>query len=192
MRLNPDGDPIVLNLDVFSGQQYMDGSQLIASYWEEIGLQTSLEEISYDLWWPRIFSFEYSDDRLRQRQHRRPGLLRLSAFVCAGVEQQLLGPVVGTWYQTGGTDGVEPAADSPAKRAQELFDEAKVTVDSARQLEILAEIERLDLENVWEVLTVGPGPNIRIVRNDMHNFAEVNYCVLHDSDSWAEQYYISQ
>jgi peptide/nickel transport system substrate-binding protein len=83
MRLRPDGQPIVLNLDVFSGQQYMDGSQLVASYWEEIGLQTSLEEISYDLWWPRVYSFEYPY-RLCQGQHRRSGPLRLSALLRTG------------------------------------------------------------------------------------------------------------
>jgi peptide/nickel transport system substrate-binding protein len=192
MRLRPDGQPIVLNLDVFSGQQYMDGSQLVASYWEEIGLQTSLEEISYDLWWPRVYSFEYP-----LTAYVKDSIGGLARYVYlrsyAPVDRSSYwGPAWGTWYQTGGGEGTEPPADSPARRAQELFDEAKVTVDSARQLEILAEIERLNLENVWEVLTVGPGPNIKIVRNDFHNVPEVNYCVLYDSDSWAEQYYISE
>ncbi|MCB9158200.1 MAG: hypothetical protein H6645_13920, partial [Caldilineaceae bacterium] len=86
----------------------------------------------------------------------------------------------------------EPPADSPARKAQELFDEAKVTVDSTRQLEILAEIERLDLENVWEILTVGTGSNIKVVKNNFRNVPDVNYCVLYDSDAWAEQYFIAQ
>ncbi len=192
MRLNPDGDPIVMSLDVFSGQQYMDGSQLLASYWEEIGLQTSLEEISYDLWWPRINSFEYP-----MTAYVKDSIGGLARYVYLRSyapisNSSYWGPSWGTWYQTGGTDGEEPAADSPARRAQELFDEAKVTVDSARQLEILAEIERMDLENAWEVLTVGTGSNIKIVKNNFRNVPDVNYCVLHDSDSWAEQYFIAQ
>jgi len=192
MRLNADGDLLVLNLDVFSGQQYMDASQLVASYWEEIGLTTSLEEISYDLWWPRIFSFEYP-----MTAYVKDSIGGLARFVylrsyAPVANSSYWGPEWGTWYQTGGTEGTEPPADSAARRAQELFDEAKVTVDSERQLEILAEIERLDLENVWEVLTVGPGATLRIVKNNFHNVPDVNYCVLHDSDSWAEQYYISE
>lgn len=192
MRLRPDGQPLVLNLDVFSGQQYMDGAQLIASYWEEIGLRTSLEEISYDLWWPRIFSFEYP--MTAYVKDSIGGLARytyLRSYAPVN-DSSYWGPAWGAWYQTGGTEGVEPPADSPARQAQLLFDEAKVTVDSARQLEILAEIERLDLENVWEVLTVGPGPTVRIAKNNIHNVPEVNYCVLHDSDAWAEQYFISE
>lgn len=192
MRLNPDGDPIVLSLDVFSGQQFMDGVQLVASYWEDIGLQTSLEEISYDLWWPRINSFEYP-----MTAYVKDSIGGLARFVylrsyAPVASSSYWGPAWGTWYQTGGSDGVEPPEDHPARQAQLLFDEAKVTVDSERQLEILAEIERLDLENAWEVLTVGTGANIKIVKNNMRNIPEVNYCVLHDSDAWAEQYFIAQ
>lgn len=192
MRLNPEGDPIVLSLDVFSGQAYMDGSQLVASYWEEIGLQTSLEEISYDLWWPRINSFEYP-----MTAYVKDSIGGLARYVYLRSyapisNSSYWAPEWGTWYQTGGSEGEEPPADHPARRAQELFDKAKITVDSARQLEILAEIERLDLENAWEVLTVGTGSNIKIVKNNFRNVPSVNYCVLHDSDSWAEQYFISQ
>ena len=192
MRLNPDGDPIVLSLDVFSGQSYMDGSQLVASYWEEIGLQTSLEEISYDLWWPRIDSFEYP-----MTAYVKDSIGGLARYVylrsyAPVSSSSYWGPAWGTWYQSGGTEGTEPPADSPARKAQELFDEAKVTVDSTRQLEILAEIERLDLENVWEILTVGTGSNIKVVKNNFRNVPDVNYCVLYDSDAWAEQYFIAQ
>lgn len=192
MRLRPDGEPLVLSLDVFSGQQYMDGAQLIASYWEEIGLRTTLEEISYDLWWPRIFSFEYPITAYVKDSIgglARYAYLRSYAPVA---DSTYWGPAWGTWYQSGGTEGIESPADSPARQAQLLFDEAKVTVDAQRQLEILAEIERLNMENVWEVLTVGPGPTVRIAKNSIHNVPEENYCVLYDSDAWAEQYFIAE
>lgn len=192
VRLRPDGQPLVLSLDVFSGQQYMDGAQLIASYWEEIGLRTTLEEISYDLWWPRIFSFEYP--MTAYVKDSIGGLARYAYLrsYAAIADSTYWGPAWGDWYQSGGVDGLEPEEGTPERQGQILFDEAKVTVDAARQLEILTEIERLNLENVWEVLTVGPGPTVRIARNDIHNVPEVNYCVLYDSDAWAEQYFISE
>ncbi|GIV78123.1 ABC transporter substrate-binding protein [Litorilinea aerophila] len=192
MRLRPDGEPIVLNVDVFSGQTFVDAVELIASYWEDIGIQVSPQEISYDLWWPRIFSFEYPFTAYVKDSIG--GLARFTYLRSyAPVSNSTYwAPAWGTWYSSGGTEGVEPPADSPARKAQLLFDEAKVTVDSARQMEILEEIERLDLENVWEILTVGPGPNIKIVKNNFRNVPEVNYCVLHDSDAWAEQYYIDE
>lgn len=191
-RLRPDGSPLVLNVDVFSGQVYLDAVELIASYWEDIGIQVSPQEVSYDLWWPRIFSFEYPFTA-----YVKDSIGGLARYVYlrsyAPVSNSTYwGPAWGTWYQSGGTEGVEPAEDSPARQAQKLYDEAKVTVDSQKQLEILNQIERLDLENVWEILTVGPGPNIKIVKNNFLNVPDVNYCVLHDSDSWAEQYYIDE
>jgi peptide/nickel transport system substrate-binding protein len=191
-RLRPDGKPLVLNVDMFSGQEFSDGIQLIASYWEAIGIQTSPQEISYDLWWPRIFSFEYPfagyvKDSIGGLA--RYVYLRSYAPVAAST---YWGPAWGTWYESGGTEGTMPAEESDARKAQLLFDQAKVTVDAEKQIEILTEIERLNLANVWEILTVGPGPNIRIAKNSIHNVPEVNYCVLHDSDTWAEQYYIDQ
>ncbi len=191
-RLRPDGEALVLNVDVFSGQQYMDAVQLVASYWEAIGLQVSPQEISYDLWWPRIGSYEYPITA-----YVKDSIGGLARFVYlrsyAPISSSTYwGPEWGTWYGGGGEEGEGPPEGSPARRAQELFDEAKVTVDSERQLEILQEIERLDLENVWEVLTVGPGPNIKIVKNNFRNVPEENYCVLYDSDSWAEQYFIEE
>lgn len=150
MRLRPNGQPIVLNLDVFAGQQYMDASQLVASYWEAIGLQTSLEEISYDLWWPRIFSFEYP-----LTAYVKDSIGGLARYVylrsySPTSNSTYWGPSWGTWYQTNGNEGIEPPAGSPARRAQELFDEAKVTVDSNRQLEILAEIE-CSVASAWRL-----------------------------------------
>ncbi|HEY65434.1 MAG TPA: ABC transporter substrate-binding protein [Caldilineae bacterium] len=189
-RLRPDGQQLVAKVDVFSNKTLMDAAELVASYWEAIGIRTSLEEISYDLWWPRIFSHEYAFCA-----YVKDSIGGLARFVylrsyAPVAHSTYWAPAWGLWYQSGGTQGVEPTGD--ARRAQQLFDEAKVTVDTDKQLELLTEIERLDLKNVWEVLTLGPGPNIRIVKNNFRNVPEVNYCVLHDSDAWAEQYFIKQ
>jgi peptide/nickel transport system substrate-binding protein len=190
-RLRPDGSPLILPIEVFAGQTYMDATELVASYFDAIGIQTSLEEISYDLWWPRIFSFEYAFVAYVKDSFgglTRYNYLRSYAPIS---NSSYWGPAWGTWYSTNGAEGVEPPADHPARIAQQLYDEALVTVDPARQLELLAEIERLNLENVWEVLTVGPAATIRIVKNNFHNVPAENYCQLYDSDQWAEQYYIS-
>ncbi|MGQ9555568.1 MAG: ABC transporter substrate-binding protein [Anaerolineae bacterium] len=190
VRLRPDGKPLVVKVDVFSSKEYMDAAELVANYWAAIGVKMSPEEISYDLWWPRIYSHEYAFCG-----YVKDGLQKLACFVYlrsyAPVDHSTYwAPAWGLWYQTGGTEGVEPTGD--ARKGQQLFDEAKVTVDSAKQLEILAEIQRLDLKNVWEVLTLGSGPVIQIAKNNFRNVPEVPYSVLHDSDLWAEQYFIKQ
>lgn len=190
-RLRPDGQPIVLPIEVFAGQTYMDPMELVASYFDAIGIQTDLQEISYDLWWPRIYSFEYAFVAYVKDSFgglARYNYLRSYAPIS---NSSYWGPSWGTWYMTNGSEGIAPEDGSDARIAQQLYDEALVTVDPARQLEILAEIEALNLANAWEIMTVGPAANLRIVRNDFHNVPLDNFCQLYDSDAWAEQYYIS-
>jgi peptide/nickel transport system substrate-binding protein len=190
-RLRPDGSPLVLPIEVFAGQTYMDPSELIASYFDAIGIQTSLQEISYDLWWPRIFSFEYAFVAYVKDSYA--GLVRynyLRSYAPIS-DSSYWGPSWGTWYSTNGSEGEAPPDDHPARTAQLLYDEAKATIDAERQLELLGEIETLNLENAWEILTVGPAANVRIVKNNFHNVPAENYCQLYDSDAWAEQYFIS-
>ncbi len=190
IRLRPDGKPLIAKVDVFSSKEYMDAAELVANYWAQIGVKASIEEISYDLWWPRIFSHEYAFCA-----YVKDSLSGISRFVYlrsyAPVDHSTYwAPAWGLWYASGGTEGVEPTGD--ARRAQQLFDEAQVTIDTQKQLDILKEIERLDLKNIWEVLTLGPGPTIMIAKNNFRNVPEEPYCWLHDSDSWAEQYFIKQ
>jgi len=189
-RKRPDGKQLVAKIDVFSGKSHMDACELISNYWEDIGVKASLEEISYDLWWPRIYSHEYAFCGYTRSAYT--GLSRLIYFRSfAPVDHSTYwAPAWGLYYTSGGTEGVEPTGD--AKRAQEIFDEIKVTVDPAKQLELKTEAERLYLKNVWDVCTLGYGPTIIIVKNNFRNVPEETYCVLHDSDNWAEQYFIKQ
>lgn len=190
VRLRPDGQQLIVKVDMFSGSEYMDAGELIANYWSEIGVKMSPEEISYDLWWPRIYSHEYAFCG-----YVKDGLQKLACYTYlrsyAPVDHSTYwAPAWGVWYSSGGTEGIEPTGD--ARKAQQLFDEAKVTVDTNKLLEILAEIQRLDLGNIWEVLTLGAGPTIQIAKNNFRNVPEVPFSLLHDSDNWAEQYYIEQ
>ncbi|MGI6208441.1 MAG: ABC transporter substrate-binding protein [Anaerolineae bacterium] len=191
VRLRPDGGQLIIKLDMFSSKELMDAAELLSNYWAAIGIKTSPEEVSYDLWWPRIYSHEYTFCG-----YVKDGLQKISCYVYlrsyAPVDHSTYwAPAWGLWYQTGGVEGIEPDHED-ARKGQLLFDEAKVTVDSARLLDILAEIQRLDLKNAWEVLTVGAGPTIQICKNNFRNVPEVPYSLLHDSDNWAEQYFIRQ
>jgi len=191
VRLRPDGEPLILKVDVFSGPANMDPAELVSNYWADIGVQTSPEEISYDLWWPRIYSHEYAFCG-----YVKDGLQKLACYVYlrsyAAVDHSTYwAPAWGNWYMTGGSEGIEPDVED-VRQGQLLFDKAKVTVDTDELLNILAEIQRLDLKNVWEVLTVGAGPGITIVKNNFRNVPDYQISLLSDSDMWAEQYFIKQ
>ena len=54
----------------------------------------------------------------------------------------------------------------------DLYDEYKLTTDSARQLEIGREIVRMSTENLWTLGTVGQVPNPVVVNNCFMNVAD--------------------
>jgi peptide/nickel transport system substrate-binding protein len=82
-------------------------------------------------------------------------------------ERSWMAPAFGIWYKSGGAQGIEPTAEF--RRAMDLYDEYKVTVDAQRQLEIGREIVRMSTENLWVVGTVGMVPNPVVVKNNFRN-----------------------
>ena len=188
-RMRPDGKQLVIKIDTMAG--YMDPIQLIASYWEEIGLKVAPEEVSYDLWWPRINSWEYAFSGYTMSAY--PGLSRLIYMLWFEPvsSSTYWAPAWGMYFQSEGQQGDPPEGD--AAKMIEIHRQIEVTIDPAKQQELINEIMRLYLKNAYTVLTTGYIPGITIVKNQMRNVPDpVTFCILHDNDSWAEQYFIKQ
>jgi peptide/nickel transport system substrate-binding protein len=81
-----------------------------------------------------------------------------------------MAPSFGTWYKTNGEQGEEPTPEF--KAAMDLYEEYKVTVDPARQVEICKELVRTSTENLWTIGTVGEDPNLVIIKDNFKNVIE--------------------
>jgi peptide/nickel transport system substrate-binding protein len=79
------------------------------------------------------------------------------------------GPLYGTWWQSGGKQGVKPEGD--AMKMLELFDQAK-GVNADKRVDIGKQILQLYIENVFVIGTVGISPailGVAVVKNYMGN-----------------------
>jgi peptide/nickel transport system substrate-binding protein len=82
------------------------------------------------------------------------------------------GPMYGTWYQSGGKQGVKPEGD--AARMLEIFEKGK-SVPAEERVALGKEAMKLYVENVWVIGTVGLSPaanGIRIMKNNVANVPE--------------------
>jgi peptide/nickel transport system substrate-binding protein len=169
LRTFADGSPLqlVIETSYTSGWNY-DGVELVAEKWREIGLDTRVETMSRDVYWPRASANEvmigvWSTDR---------GLVPMidPIYQFPFDERSWMAPAFGIWYKTGGTEGEEPNAE--LKALMDLYDQYRGTVDPDEQLSIAKEIVRTTTEALNVIQTAGMSPGPVVVKNYFHNVAE--------------------
>ncbi|MCD6365295.1 MAG: ABC transporter substrate-binding protein [Planctomycetes bacterium] len=73
----------------------------------------------------------------------------------------------GIWYRSGGKKGIEPPDE--IKRHQQIYDELKLTTDTAKFKKLVAEVVRDNADSVWHIPLAGPRLWIGVVKNDFRN-----------------------
>jgi peptide/nickel transport system substrate-binding protein len=118
-----------------------------------------------DIYWPRAIGNEvmiatWSTDR---------GLVPMvdPVYQFPFDERSWMAPAFGIWYKTNGEEGEEPTDNF--KEIMALYDEYRVTVDPARQVEIGKEIVRISSEQLFAIGTVGMQPTLVVAKNNFHN-----------------------
>ena len=164
-----DGTPILLVMEtMYDSGSPADALELIAQWWNEVGIQTEIQVSTRDVYWPRAGANEVMVATWGTDRGLVPMVDPIYQFPFD--ERSWMAPAMGIWYKSGGADGMEPTAELQA--AMDLYDEYKQTVDPARQVEICQELVRMTTENVWTLGTVGLSPNPVVVKNNFMNVAE--------------------
>jgi peptide/nickel transport system substrate-binding protein len=167
MRTFPDGSELILVIEGNSqwAQDLLDAIELVAENWRAVGLNTSVELSTRDLYWPRACANEvmiatWSTDR---------GLVPMidPIYQFPFDERSWMAPAFGIWYKAVGAEGDEPTAE--LKELMDLYDEYRVSVDPDEQLAIAKEIVRKTTERLNVIQTVGMAPAPVIVKNYFHN-----------------------
>ncbi len=164
-----DGSELTLVIETSSTATGMEDTlELVSQNWNDIGLRNQVIISQRDVFWPRAGANEvmvstWTTDR---------GLVPMvdPIYLFPFDERSWMAPAYGTWYKTGGAQGLQPTAEFQA--AMDLYDEYKSTVDPARQLEIGQELVRMSTENLWTLGTVGMVPNPVVVKNNFMNVDE--------------------
>jgi peptide/nickel transport system substrate-binding protein len=169
MRTFADGSPLQLVIETsYTAGSLYDGVELVAEWWRAIGLDTRVETMSRDVYWPKACANEvmiavWTTDR---------GLVPMvdPIYQMPFDERSWIAPAFGIWYKTGGAEGEAPNAD--LKQLMDLYDQYRATVDPAEQLKIGKEMVRLTTTNLNVIETAGMAPGPVVVKNYFHNVGD--------------------
>jgi|HigsolmetaAR201D_1030396.scaffolds.fasta_scaffold03967_6 peptide/nickel transport system substrate-binding protein len=168
-RTFPDGSPLMLELETNeqNGPRF-DTLELIAEKWRAVGINSQVKSMTREIYWPKAGS----NDVLVATWGLDRGLTPMvdPIYQFPFDERSWMAPAFGTWYKTNGAEGEEPTGD--LKKAQELYDAYRATVDPAKQLEIGRELVRMSSEGLWTIGTVGMVPELVVVKNNFRNVPE--------------------
>lgn len=166
-----DGKEILLTIETsLTATGMQDSLELISQWWTELGLKTQFEVLTRDAYWPRAGANEVMIATWTTDRGLVPMVDPIYQFPFD--ERSWMAPAYGIWYKTGGAAGEEPTPEFLA--AMQLYDEYKMTTDSARQVEIGKEIVRMSTENLWTLGTIGLVPNPVVVKDNFMNVADVH------------------
>ncbi|MBN1889586.1 MAG: ABC transporter substrate-binding protein [Thermoflexales bacterium] len=169
MRTFADGTRIQLVIETMeTGGPMLDVINLAAEAWTAAGVDTKVESMSRDVYWPRACGNEvmistWSTDR---------GLVPMvdPIYQLPFDERSWMAPAFGIWYKTGGKEGEAPSAEM--KELLDLYDQYRLTVDPDEQVKIGKQIVRLSTERLNAIGTCGQSPQPVVVKNYFYNVQE--------------------
>jgi len=134
-RLGPDGKRFVIPIEHAAHiPLYTPAMELVKSYWEKVGIKTTVKKIDKSLWSQRADANEM-----------KATVLWTSDMYDIG---NLWGPAWFDWYNSGGKLGIEPPAE--AKKYFQLRDAVKaLTLGSPEQIKVLDEMVSIWTDNLF-------------------------------------------
>ncbi len=145
-RLRSDGQPISIAMETRARRDdFVDTLELIAGWWQQIGINASVKPEDDSLFATRLTASEMDANVDFCEGGLRP-VISPADFIpvtpgCSWAAQW------GTWYATGGESGEEPPAE--VLRQYELFDELRITPDEADQIALWSQIMDIQAENLF-------------------------------------------
>jgi peptide/nickel transport system substrate-binding protein len=146
----------------------LDALELVRKDWQRLGLQVDLKTMERSLYWQRATGNQVQMAVWGMDRGLEPFVDPI--YLIPFDNRSWWAPDWGVWYNTGGARGEEPIGD--ARKVQQLYDEFKLTVDPAKQIEIGKQIVKLHSDNVFIIGTVGMSPSIVVVKNNFRNVPE--------------------
>ena len=171
-RLRPDGKRIAV---VFPYRE-LEGpkqriNELAQEYWKAIGIDVTLKQVSSKLFWEMVNANEVDLGGKHLDMNTVTGLysctfcrFRPSWGVSNGRPWQ-------TWYNTDGAEGEEPPPD--VKELFELSEQWLTMPPNTDEWRALGkELMKRNVEGMYQVGTVGMGPQPVLVANNLHNIPD--------------------
>lgn len=171
-RLGPDGQPLDIVISAVNQfGPWVDTAQLVNNHWNAIGIKTAVNVEERSLYYTRMAAGEHQIAVWNTGGNGK--VLIYPYWTMPYASASRIGPLSGIWYQSGGTQGIEPTGD--LRKVLDIFDEATVTIDQAAQDELAKQIFRINTANLWTIGTVGGTPleqGVVVIKDYFYNVPE--------------------
>ena len=163
-RLRPDGERLAIVIDTrFEAQN--PTLELVRQFWEDVGVEALVRLIDRTLYTERVSTAAFE---IRFGAWDRSSIISADPRLMLG--WQTFAPEYFRWWDSGGTDGVEPPADHPVRQVWASW-EAATSANTYEEAEAhVQDIVSVHRENGWLIGLVGETPAIFIVSNRLGNF----------------------
>ena len=148
IRLRPDGKPLEIVLETYSFRDdFQDALEMIARWWTEVGVKTTSKSLEGSLFGTRRGSAEFDASADFSGNGLWP-LMQANDYIPISNANNYA-PLWGLWHASNGASGIEPPAE--VKRQLELYDQALVTADQAKQVQLWKQIMDIHAENLYHI-----------------------------------------
>ncbi|MGQ9629417.1 MAG: ABC transporter substrate-binding protein [bacterium] len=173
-RLRPDGKTLSIVINVHNIEMYLPITEMVAEFWNKVGVKTTVKEVSWELFFTRRDALEFDVDIWHLGLAMEGSLYaNPERFAPFGGENRP-GPAWGQWFDTNGKEGEEPP--QIVKDTYKWIKEWKtVPRTDPRYREIAQRIYDSYAENLWTIGTVGLAPLPVIVRENLANVPATGY-----------------
>lgn len=169
-RIGPDGEPIVIDLDVSLGR-HLDIMELVKAHWERVGIQANLNFIDRTLMMERRNANEHQAHIWFAQAAARNALTNASQYapIASGAVQWA--PRWAAWAGAGNflSAGVEPEEPpASAQRQIELFDQIQAAHPDDHTA-LMSELLQIAADEFWQIGTVTRPSGFGTVHNRIGN-----------------------
>jgi peptide/nickel transport system substrate-binding protein len=170
VRLGPDGNPIKFDLivDATRMPDWIDVLELVDIYWDEVGIDMTIQGISGELLDERRQANDY-DATAGWSDGGLATLLTPGQFLFPLGWGSTFAPAWGEWLQPGDFGGEAEEPPDDVKRQKELYDQIKATADLDKQVELMNEIVDIAIDRFWTIgISLDTG-QFGVVKNNYFN-----------------------
>ena len=162
------GKDLVLNITSYTDSGADDTYVVLKNYFDAIGINTTYKTMDKDTLNNKIVSNDY-DVMLSPVAPAETVniMLRPDTLVPVRNYAEWYGEI-GTWYASGGTEGVAPTGD--LLELCNLYDQLKAEPDAAKREEIALKMLKLHEENIWVLGYMSAPTTLITVDNKLMNF----------------------
>jgi len=173
-RLRPDGKTLAIVLNVNNTADYLSISEMVAEFWNKVGVKTTVKEMDFNLFFTRRDAADFDVDVWHLGLAMEGSLYANPDRWAPYGGENRPGPLWGLWFDTKGKSGEEPPP--VVKQIKTWIDQWKTISQSDPQYKVVAQrIYDNYAQNLWSIGTLGLVRQPVIIKKNLANVPSAGY-----------------